>query len=179
MKLMHTYDEALKYIFKKEVIKKPSLEKIKMADEKLDHPHTAYKNIHIAGTNGKGSVTKMTFSCLQKAGKKVGCLTSPHLNNIRERIETQDGLITKKELVKYTNQIIKTGVVLSYFEMCCMIAFLHFKAKGCEYAVIEVWLGGLSDATNIIKPVITCITNIGRDHQEILGDTFQKIRLWL
>lgn len=138
MKLMHTYDEALKYIFKKEVIKKPSLEKIKIADEKLGHPHTSYKNIHIAGTNGKGSVTKMTFSCLQKAGKKVGCLTSPHLNDIRERIETQDGLITKKELVKYTNQIIKTGVVLSYFEMCCMIAFLHFKAKDCEYAVIEV-----------------------------------------
>lgn len=150
------------------VINEYNLKKISLADKIFEHPHQAFKSIHITGTNGKGSVAKMVFSILQKAGKKVGCFTSPHLNDIRERIETDAGQISKKDFVYYLNKILRSGVSLSYFETLVMIAFLYFKDKKCEYAVIEVGMGGSVDATNIIRPIMSCITSIGVDHEKYL-----------
>ena len=172
-----TYDDALKYIFREDLTKKYSLENVLKADKILWHPHQFYKIIHVAGTNWKGSVVEMVFSVIKKSGKKVGCFTSPHLIDVRERIETNDGYISKKDFVRYLNKVLATKVSLSYFELCTLIAFLYFKDKWCQYAVIEVWLWWLLDATNIISPVITCITNIWLDHQDILWMTIEKISL--
>ncbi len=159
------------------VINEYNLKKISLADKIFEHPHQAFKSIHITGTNGKGSVAKMVFSILQKAGKKVGCFTSPHLNDIRERIETDAGQISKKDFVYYLNKILRSGVSLSYFETLVMIAFLYFKDKKCEYAVIEVGMGGSVDATNIIRPIMSCITSIGVDHEKYLWSTAKEIAI--
>ena len=180
MKLpIKTYAEAMKYIFKKELVSggKYSRDNIFRAKVLLWSPDEAHKIIHIAWTNGKWSVTKMVFSILEKAGEKVCCFTSPHLIDIRERIMDTDGMISKKDFVRYLNKILVLGIHLSYFELCVLIAFLYFKDKGCEYVVLEVGLWWLSDATNIITPVISCITNISLDHQNVLWNTVREISL--
>jgi dihydrofolate synthase/folylpolyglutamate synthase len=138
---IQTYEDALSYIFQEELTNKYDVTQVQKADKALGHPHRAYQNIHIAGTNGKGSTAKMVFSILEKAGKKVGCFTSPHLVDVRERIQTQDGCISKKDFVRLLNKVLATKISLSYFELLTMIAFLYFQEKKCEYAVIEVGLG--------------------------------------
>ncbi|MDD2870788.1 MAG: dihydropteroate synthase [Candidatus Gracilibacteria bacterium] len=170
-----SYKDALDNIFRYEIIRDYSLEKAKNALTKLGNPDKNYKIIHIAGTNGKGSVSKMVFSVLKSAGKKVGVFTSPHLIDIRERFETEEGLISKKDFVKVLNQVLKTSDDLSYFEKCTLIALEYFKQKKCEYVILETGCGGRLDTTNIVNPIITAITSIGIDHTELLGDTLEKI----
>ncbi len=180
MKLpIRTYHDALKYIFSKEFTSgvKYSLEHVSRVNQLLGSPDSAYKIIHIAGTNGKWSVAKMVFSILQQAGHKVGCFTSPHLVDVRERIETGAWIISKKDFVRYLNKVLATKISLSYFELCVLIAWLYFKDRGCDYVVMEVGLGGLLDATNIVTPVISCITNISLDHQDVLWHTAKDISL--
>ncbi|USN57283.1 MAG: hypothetical protein H6766_02230 [Candidatus Peribacteria bacterium] len=173
--MISSYDEAIEKIFTTETMNDYSLEKVRQAYELLGRPLDGIQVIHIAGTNGKGSVAHMTFAILQEAGISVGVFTSPHLVDIRERFETDTGLISESKFVQYTNQILSIPFSLSYFEKCTLIAMLLFANRGVEYAILEVGMGGRLDATNICTPTITAITSIGLDHQDILGDTIEQI----
>lgn len=170
-----SYQNFLEQFFHSEKVQKYDLENITQACEYFDNPQKYFKSIHIAGTNGKGSVSKMIFQILKESGKKVGVYTSPHNIDIRERFETEDWLISEKDFVDYAERIIAYGWGLSYYEKCVMLAFLYFRDRGCEYAVIEVGMGGRLDATNIITPILSIITSISYDHMEFLGDTLVEI----
>jgi len=146
-------------------------------DDHFEHPHTKYKTIHIAGTNGKGSVSYMIASVLQEAGYKTGLYTSPHLKDFRERIKVNGKMIPQKEVTAFVkeNQTIIEKVSPSFFEMTVAMAFDYFARSGVDVAVIETGMGGRLDSTNIINPIISVITNIGHDHMDLLGNTLGKI----
>lgn len=143
----------------------------------LDNPQRNYLTIHVAGTNGKGSVAHTLASILEQAGYCVGLYTSPHLNDFRERIRVDGEMISEKKVVKFVdkNKEKMVELQLSFFEMTTALAFEHFSDSNVEVAVIETGLGGRLDATNIIKPILSIITNIGLDHTQFLGDTIEKI----
>ncbi|MBT8236603.1 MAG: bifunctional folylpolyglutamate synthase/dihydrofolate synthase [Bacteroidia bacterium] len=145
----------------------------------LENPHTKFKSIHVAGTNGKGSSSHMLASVLQEAGYRVGLYTSPHLKDFRERIKINGEEISKtfvKEFVKEHRSFLERGSY-SFFELSVAMAFQFFAKREVDIAIIEVGLGGRLDSTNIIRPVVSLITNIGMDHMELLGDTLEKITL--
>ena len=143
----------------------------------LNHPQNNFKSIHVAGTNGKGSTSHLIASVLQEQGYKVGLYTSPHLKDFRERIKVNGEMISKKEVVDFVNahmeDFIEIG--LSFFEMSTALAFAYFSDQKVDVAVIEVGLGGRLDATNIINPELSVITNVAFDHQHLLGDTIALI----
>lgn len=143
----------------------------------LDQPESKYASIHVAGTNGKGSTSHMIASVLQSAGYKVGLYTSPHLKDFRERIRVNGKMIPEQEVVDFVERNI--GFLeehqLSFFELTVGMAFDHFARQQVDIAVVEVGLGGRLDSTNIIKPVVSVITNIGLDHTQFLGDTLPEI----
>ena len=143
----------------------------------LNHPQNNFKSIHVAGTNGKGSTSHLIASVLQEQGYKVGLYTSPHLKDFRERIKVNGEIISKKEVVDFVNahkdDFIEIG--LSFFEMSTVLAFAYFSDQKVDVAVIEVGLGGRLDATNIINPELSVITNVAFDHQHLLGDTIALI----
>ncbi|MBP9780168.1 hypothetical protein KBD33_06155 [Candidatus Gracilibacteria bacterium] len=170
-----TYNSMLEKFFQVEKIGDYSLANTQNACAFFGNPEKHFKSIHIAGTNGKGSVSKMVFQILKESGKNVGVYTSPHLIDIRERFETEKGQITEEDFVHYADMIIKYGGNLSYFERCAVLAFLYFRDQGAEYGVIEVGLGGRLDATNVITPIVSAITGIGYDHMEFLGETLDEI----
>lgn len=145
--------------------------------ELLNHPHNYFKSIHIAGTNGKGSTSHMLASVLQHAGYKVGLYTSPHLKDFRERIRVNGKMISKKSVCNFVEQY-KTDcekIQLSFFEWTIGLAFDYFKKLKVDVAIIETGLGGRLDSTNVITPLLSIITNISFDHQNLLGDTLEKI----
>jgi dihydrofolate synthase/folylpolyglutamate synthase len=146
-------------------------------DNYLGHPHKRYRTIHIAGTNGKGSVSHMIASVLMKAGYKTGLFTSPHIADFRERIRVNGRMIPRQAVtgfIKKHSEFIKT-LKPSFFEMTAAMAFEYFADTGVDVAVIEVGLGGRLDSTNIINPVLSVITNIGHDHMDLLGDSLEKV----
>lgn len=164
--------------------KKFYLERMRYLLNLMDNPHNKLSAFHVAGTKGKGSTSAMIFSILKEAGFKVGLYTSPHLQTLRERIVTNEGVITQKEFVDlvniakpYIEKAKKHPVYGSptFFEVLTALAFLYFSLKKLDYVVIEVGLGGRLDATNVISPMISLITPIGYDHMHILGDTLEKI----
>lgn len=143
----------------------------------LDDPHKKFKSIHIAGTNGKGSVSHMLAAILQTAGYKVGLYTSPHLKDFRERIKVNGEEINQEYVIEFT-ELMKPQIEEkepSFFEITVAMAFDYFAKEKVDLAVIEVGLGGRFDSTNIITPELSVITNIGWDHMNILGDTLEKI----
>lgn len=143
----------------------------------LGDPHTHFKSIHVAGTNGKGSSSHMLASVLQEAGYKVGLYTSPHLVDFRERIKVSGKPILEDNVVSFIAQhkdYLETHE-LSFFEMTVGMAFWYFNQQEVDIAIIEVGLGGRFDSTNIISPEVSLITNIGLDHTDILGDTIPLI----
>ena len=143
----------------------------------LDDPHTKFKIIHVAGTNGKGSTSHMLAAMLQQAGYKTGLYTSPHLTDFRERIKINGEMVSEDfviEFVQCTKEISDT-VQPSFFELTVAMAFDYFAKEKVDIAVIETGLGGRLDSTNIITPLLSIITNIGYDHMNILGDTLEKI----
>lgn len=146
-------------------------------DEHFGHPHLKFKTIHVAGTNGKGSVSHMIASVLQEAGYKTGLYTSPHLRDFRERIRINGEMIPENEVVLFVqlNRKIIESLKPSFFEMTVAMAFDYFAREKVDIAVIEVGLGGRLDSTNIIMPVVSVITNIGHDHMDILGNTLEKV----
>ena len=143
----------------------------------LNHPQNNFKSIHVAGTNGKGSTSHLIASVLQEQGYKVGLYTSPHLKDFRERIKVNGEMISKKEVVDFVNAHKEdfTEIGLSFFEMSTALAFVYFSDQKVDVAVIEVGLGGRLDATNIINPELSVITNVAFDHQHLLGDTIALI----
>lgn len=143
----------------------------------LDNPENDFKSIHVAGTNGKGSTSHMLASILQESGYKVGLYTSPHLKDFRERVRVNGLVIDENYVVdfiaKHKSYLEKNQ--LSFFEMTVGLAFQYFSDQKVDVAVIEVGLGGRLDSTNIIRPEVSVITNIGLDHTQFLGDTLTKI----
>lgn len=148
-------------------------------DNYFGFPHQKYRTIHIAGTNGKGSVSHMAASVFREAGYKTGLYTSPHLKDFRERIKVNGEMIPENDVINFVSdhrEIIES-IKPSFFEMTVALAFDHFAKSNVEVAVIEAGLGGRLDSTNIIKPVLSVITNIGHDHMDLLGDTFEKVAI--
>lgn len=143
----------------------------------LGHPENSFRSVHVAGTNGKGSVSHTMASVLQEAGYKTGLYTSPHLRDFRERIRVDGQMIPEKEVVefiaRYRDQF--EGIGLSFFEMTVGMAFNHFREERVDIAVIEAGMGGRLDSTNVLTPLLSVITNIGYDHMQFLGDTLEKI----
>ena len=156
---------------------KPGLERIAAFCRHLGNPQRNFFTIHVAGTNGKGSVAHIIASVLQQAGYRTGLFTSPHLQDFRERIRVDGEMIPKQKVVnfvdKHHDKMVESE--LSFFEMTAAMAFDYFAQSDVEVAVIETGLGGRLDATNIIVPILSVITNIGLEHTALLGDTLQKI----
>lgn len=146
-------------------------------DRHFGHPHTKFKTIHIAGTNGKGSCSHTIAAILQAEGYKVGLYTSPHLVDFRERIRVNGECISKEYVVDFVDKEKNFFEPLhpSFFELTTALAFKYFAEQHVDYAVIEVGLGGRLDCTNIISPILSIITNISFDHTQFLGNTLAKI----
>jgi dihydrofolate synthase/folylpolyglutamate synthase len=175
-----SYIETINYIYnlQKHGIKF-GLTNIKRLMSILENPHESFHSIHVAGTNGKGSTSALIASILKTSGLKVGLFTSPHLVSFTERIRVNDEEITEYEIVSLAEEIRRKIADFSptFFEVVTAMAFLYFKRKGIDIAVIEVGMGGRLDATNIIEPEISVITNIDYDHREFLGDTLREIAM--
>ena len=135
------------------------------------------KYIHVAGTNGKGSVCCMAASLLMEKKHQVGLFTSPHLFDFRERIRVNGKMISEQEVVDFCEMIRNTELDFkpSFFEITFVMAIRHFINQNCDYVVLETGMGGRLDATNVVKPLISVITNIGLDHQQYLGNTLKDI----
>lgn len=156
---------------------KVDLSNIKKLAAHLGEPQENFRTIHVAGTNGKGSVSHMLASVLQESGYKVGLYTSPHLKDFRERIKINGLEISQEAVIHFTaaNRHFFENEQMSFFEMTVGMAFQYFAEEKVDIAVIEVGLGGRLDSTNIISPEVSVITNIGFDHMSILGNTLEKI----
>ncbi len=180
-----SYQDTLNYIFAKlpmysrtgaAAYKKDLTNTITLCNF-LGNPQKNFKTIHVAGTNGKGSVSHMLASVLQANGYKTGLYTSPHLYDFRERIKLNGTLVPEEFVVDFVNKLkpLIEEIEPSFFEITVAMAFEYFKQKKVDVAVIEVGLGGRLDSTNIINPEVSVITNIGLDHTNLLGDTLEKI----
>ena len=178
------YNQALDYIFSlKTVSLNPSLERITAALDLLSNPQNSLKAIHIAGTNGKGSVASMISEILKTDGKRVGLFVSPYIIDFTERIQINGTYISKEDLSRLTERVVSVqpalaekGLELGQFEFITAVALLYFSEQKCDYVVLETGLGGRFDATNVFKaPVCTVITKISYDHTAILGDTLEQI----
>lgn len=156
---------------------KEGLSNTRALDEHFNHPHTKYKTIHIAGTNGKGSCSHSIAAILQTAGYRVGLYTSPHLVDFSERIRVNGEPISEKYVIDFVEHERHFFEPLhpSFFEVTTALAFKYFSDMNVDVAVIEVGLGGRLDCTNIISPILSVITNISFDHTQFLGDTLAKI----
>jgi dihydrofolate synthase / folylpolyglutamate synthase len=183
--MLTTYNDALEYLYKNlpmfqrqglSAYKTDLINTIELCSA-LDNPERRFKTIHVAGTNGKGSTSHMLASILQSAGYKTGLYTSPHLKEFTERIRINGTEIRKDFVLDFVNRMLSSieQISPSFFEITVAMAFDYFAAESVDVAVIEVGLGGRLDSTNVITPELSVITNIGWDHQNILGDTLQKI----
>jgi dihydrofolate synthase/folylpolyglutamate synthase len=180
-----TYEDALNEIHDRlRFGNKLTLTRIKELLHLLEDPHKSLRIIHVAGTNGKGSVSKYIYNALRENGFKVGLYTSPYIVDFRERIECDGTWITQEELVAFTERVFNAVHLMestgsdapTEFEIVVAMAFLYYKEKGCDYVVLEVGLGGRGDATNVIaKPLVSIITSISFDHMEYLGNTLAEI----
>lgn len=156
---------------------KPDLGNITVLLEALGYPHDGLKYIHVGGTNGKGSSSHILAAILQCSGYKTGLFTSPHLKSFTERIKINGSQISQNQVLQFVNEVFDTieKIRPSFFEVTAAMAFNHFRKEAVDVAVIEVGLGGRLDATNVITPLVSLITNIGHDHMELLGPTLQDV----
>jgi dihydrofolate synthase/folylpolyglutamate synthase len=176
---MQKYDQVINYLYDHlpyyqrsgHVAYKESLDNTIALDSMFHHPHQDFKSVHVAGTNGKGSVSHMMASIFMEAGYKTGLYTSPHLKDFRERIRINGKMISKEFVVKFVEEFLgrnmEKGLAPSFFELTVMMAFDYFSQNHVDMAFIEVGLGGRLDSTNIIRP----------EHTVFLGDTLGKIAL--
>ncbi|MBR0261423.1 MAG: bifunctional folylpolyglutamate synthase/dihydrofolate synthase [Selenomonadaceae bacterium] len=168
---MKTYKDALKYLDWLCIFGiKEGLERIEELAAALGQPQNFYRTIHVAGTNGKGSVCAMLAEMLKAQGLKVGLFTSPHLESYCERIKINGENIFEEDFAEMIFRVKDCNVVATHFEVLTAAAFLYFKMRQVDVAVIEVGLGGTFDSTNIITPELSIITNVALDHENILGD---------
>lgn len=180
-----TYQETLDYLFNVAPLfqnigqgaYKEGLSNTHALDEHFGHPHKAYRTIHVAGTNGKGSCSHTIAAILQSAGYKVGLYTSPHLVDFRERIRVNGEMISEERVIDFVEKerTFFEPLYPSFFELTTALALLYFKEQKVDVAVIEVGLGGRLDCTNIISPDLSVITNISFDHTQFLGSTLPAI----
>lgn len=179
------YEETLEYLYNQLPVYqkiggsayKEGLDNSLALDAYFSHPHTKYKTIHVAGTNGKGSTSHLIAAILQESGYKVGLYTSPHLIDFRERIRINGEKISKEYVVDFVENHRESfePIQPSFFELTMMMAFNYFAEEKVDVAVVEVGLGGRLDGTNIITPDLSIITNISLDHMQFLGNTPEKI----
>lgn len=179
------YQETLVWLFSQlpmyqrqgEAAYKADLNTTLELDKYFDHPHRKFKSIHVAGTNGKGSVSHLLASVLQESGYKVGLYTSPHLKDFRERIRINGQMVSENFVIKFVkNHRAKfEEIEPSFFEMTVAMAFDYFAKENIDVAVVEVGMGGRLDSTNIIQPDLSIITNIGLDHTSFLGNSLSEI----
>ena len=182
---MMTYQETLDYMFNSlpmyhrvgQAAYKADITNTEKLMDHLGHPERGFRSLHVAGTNGKGSVSHMLCSVLMQAGYKVGLYTSPHLIDFRERIRINGEMIAREAVVDFVerNKQFMQSLELSFFEMTVGLAFDYFASEKVDVAVVEVGMGGRLDSTNVITPDLSIITNIGFDHTQFLGDTLAKI----
>jgi dihydrofolate synthase/folylpolyglutamate synthase len=179
------YDATKAYLFGlKQPGSKYGIDRMTLLAARLGHPERAYPVIHVAGTNGKGSVCAMLEAVYRRAGLRVGMYTSPHLVFLGERVQVDRHPLTPAEITRYVAELQPHADALaardpddspSFFEFMTAMAFLHFARQKVDLALIEVGLGGRLDATNVVAPALTIITSIGLDHLEFLGDTLPQI----
>lgn len=182
---MNSFEEVTQWLFSQLPVfqqqgasaYKPGLDKMLAFAEMLGQPHSSFPSIHIAGTNGKGSTSHMIASVLQEKGYSVGLYTSPHLVSFTERIRINGVEVEDQFVIDFVRQHQHYFLTeqLSFFEITVGMAFAYFAEKEVDYAVIEVGLGGRLDATNIVNPLLSVITNIGLDHTEFLGTSLAEI----
>lgn len=156
---------------------KADLENTNVLMELVNHPYNRFRSIHVAGTNGKGSVSHMLASIFQEAGYKTGLYTSPHLVDFRERIQINGEKVSEEYICQFVEQHYSSfsKIKPSFFEMTVAMAFDYFAKENVDIAIIETGMGGRLDSTNVISPILSIITNIGYDHTQFLGDTISKI----
>ena len=179
------YNEAVKFLFnsipnyqnKGKTALRPGLKNIKILSKHFKNPHNKFKSVHIGGTNGKGTTSTETANLCNSLGLKIGLFTSPHIYDFRERIQVNGKKIKKSFITNFieNNKAFFSRHDFSFFELTTIMAFEYFKYLKVELAIIEVGLGGRLDSTNIINPVISLVTNVGSDHQNILGDNIIDI----
>lgn len=179
------YEETLQYLYEQlpmfqrigPAAFKKDLGNINALLKALGNPQQDFRAIHIAGTNGKGSVTHLLSSVLQAQGYKVGMYVSPHYRDFRERIKVNGALMARKSVVQFveTHRSLIENIRPSFFEITVAMAFDYFREQQVEVAVVEVGLGGRLDSTNVLSPLLSVITNISLDHQQFLGDTLPEI----
>ena len=180
-----TYSETLEYLYNKlpmfsrigSAAFKKDLTNTLIICEHLGNPQTKFRSIHIAGTNGKGSVSHMLAAIFQTAGYETGLYTSPHLYDFRERIKINGEMVPEEFVIQFTGRVIPIieKIEPSFFEITVAMAFEYFAQQKVDIAIIETGLGGRLDSTNIITPELSVITNISYDHTNILGNTLQEI----
>lgn len=180
-----TYPEVLDYLYSclpmfhrvGAAAYKANLDNTHRLMELLEHPERAFRSVHVAGTNGKGSSSHMLAAIMQSAGYKTGLYTSPHLLDFRERIRINGAMIPEQEVVRFV-EMHRTDfdtIQPSFFEWTVALAFHHFRREQVDIAIVETGLGGRLDSTNVVLPEVSLITNIGWDHMNLLGDTLEKI----
>lgn len=183
---MTSYEEILEWLYSQvsnyqnvgKSAYKPGFENILKLCNILENPQKKFKSVHVAGTNGKGSVSNMTASILKESGYKVGLYTSPHLKNFTERIRVNGEECSQKFVYHFLTEIqsyFSKDFNPSFFELTTAMSFAYFAEQKVDIAVIEVGLGGRLDSTNIITPEVCAITSISMDHTDLLGDTLEKI----
>jgi dihydrofolate synthase/folylpolyglutamate synthase len=180
-----TYQQTIDYLFSQlpmyqrigKAAYKADLDTTVAMAKLLGNPEKKFKSIHVAGTNGKGSVSHMLASILQEAGFKVGLYTSPHLKDFRERVKINGAMIPESAVVDFVegHQVLFTQLSLSFFEWTVGLAFAYFAQEVVDIAVVEVGMGGRLDSTNIVQPEVAVITNIGMDHTQYLGNELPQI----
>ncbi|MGE3525565.1 MAG: folylpolyglutamate synthase/dihydrofolate synthase family protein [Gemmatimonadales bacterium] len=172
-----TYQEALDFLFPRTTTIKFGLETTRALLDALGDPHLVYPTVHVAGTNGKGSVCTLVAEALREAGWNVGLYTSPHLVSFRERIRVDGVPISEDAVAMWTSRLapLIRRRKATFFEATTVMALADFAARGAEIAVVEVGLGGRLDSTNVLQPLVSAVTKIDRDHQKYLGDTLEAI----
>jgi dihydrofolate synthase/folylpolyglutamate synthase len=172
-----TYEEALQFLFPRTTTIKFGLATTRALLNAVGNPHEVMPSVHVGGTNGKGSVSTLVASALREAGWRVGLYTSPHLASFRERIRVDGVPIAESAMAMWTERL--QPLILerkaTFFEATTAIAFADFAARGAEIVVAEVGLGGRLDSTNVLRPLVSAVTKIERDHMKYLGDTLELI----
>jgi len=154
---------------------KPGLKNTLSLLERLGNPEKNLRFIHVAGTNGKGSTCAFIASFLQQIGFRVGLFTSPHLVDFRERIRINGQKISEEQVIAFCNKVAQLPSTPSFFEITLAMALVYFEQEECDYVVLETGMGGRLDATNVVTPLVSVITNIGMDHQAFLGNSLAEI----
>lgn len=182
---MMTYQQVLDWMFTQLPVfqrqgksaYKANLDNTHALMQLLQHPHRAFKSVHVAGTNGKGSCSHMLASIFQEAGYKTGLYTSPHLKDFRERIRVNGQMVSETFVIDFVERYKEDfkSIKASFFEMTVGMAFSYFAEQEVDIAIVETGLGGRLDSTNVIHPALSVITNIAMDHTQFLGDTLPAI----